>query len=70
MPDRPGSLAAVLALLAEVDVNVLEVEHMRTGAQLRVDEVEIGLQLETKGPEHCESVLTALRDAGYPLRFH
>ena len=69
MPDRPGSLAAVLALLAEVDVNVLEVEHMRTGAQLRVDEVEIGLQLETKGPEHCESVLTALRAAGYPLRF-
>ena len=69
MPDRPGSLAAVLALLAEVDVNVLEVEHTRTGAQLRVDEVEIGLQLETKGPEHCDSVLTALRAAGYPLRF-
>jgi len=70
MPDRPGSLAAVLALLAEVDVNVLEVEHMRTGAQLHVHEVEIGLQLETKGPEHCESVLTALRAAGYPLTFH
>ncbi|MEO7746402.1 MAG: threonine ammonia-lyase, partial [Actinomycetota bacterium] len=69
MPDRPGSLVAVLALLAEVDVNVLEVEHVRTGAQLHLDEVEIGLQLETKGPAHCESVLTALREAGYPLRF-
>ena len=48
---------------------MLEVEHVRTGAQLHLDEVEIGLQLETKGPAHCESVLTALREAGYPLRF-
>ncbi len=69
MPDRPGSLVTVLALLAEVDVNVLEVEHVRTGAQLHLDEVEIGLQLETKGPAHSEAVLTALRRAGYPLRF-
>jgi len=69
MPDRPGSLVAVLALLAEVDVNVLEVEHVRTGAQLHLDEVEIRLQLETKGPDHCEVVLAALRSAGYPLLF-
>ncbi len=70
MPDRPGSLAAVLAVLARADANVLEVEHVRTGVELHLDEVEIGLQLETKGPEHCDSVLAALRAAGYPLRFH
>ena len=69
MPDRPGSLVAVLALLAEVDVNVLEVEHVRTGERLNLHEVEIGLQLETKGADHCESVLAALRAAGYPLVF-
>jgi threonine dehydratase len=70
MPDHPGSLAAVLALLAKADVNVLEVEHLRTSSQLHLGEVEIGLQLETKGPEHCEGVLSALRAAGYPVRFH
>jgi threonine dehydratase len=69
VPDRPGSLAALLAVLAETDANVLEVEHVRTGAALSVDEVEIGLQLETKGPEHCDQVLACLRDAGYPLSF-
>lgn len=69
MPDRPGSLVAVLTVLAQTDANVLEVEHVRTGTQLHLDEVEIGLQLETKGPEHRESVLDALRAAGYPLRF-
>jgi threonine dehydratase len=69
VPDRPGSLAKLLRVLAEADANVVEVEHVRTGVQLHVDEVEIGLQLETKGREHSESVLTTLRAAGYPLTF-
>ncbi len=69
VPDRPGSLARLLHVLAEADANVVEVEHVRTGVQLHVDEVEIGLQLETKGREHSESVLSTLRAAGYPLTF-
>jgi threonine dehydratase len=69
VPDRPGSLAKLLHVLAEADANVVEVEHVRTGVQLHVDEVEIGLQLETKGREHSEAVLATLREAGYPLTF-
>jgi threonine dehydratase len=69
VPDRPGSLAALLALLAGVRANVLEVEHLRTGPRLSVDEVEIGLRLETQGQDHCGQVLAALRAAGYPLLF-
>jgi threonine dehydratase len=69
VPDRPGSLAGLLADCASVDANVLEVEHVRTGTTIRVDEVEIGLQLETKGHEHCEDVLRALRSKGYQLKF-
>jgi threonine dehydratase len=65
VPDNPGSLAALLAVLAGTDGNVLEVEHVRTGASLSVDEVELGVQLETKGPEHCAQVVGTLRDAGY-----
>jgi threonine dehydratase len=69
LPDRPGSLAGLLALLAGVRANVLEVEHVRTSPRLSVDEVEIGLRLETQGSDHCEQVLGALRQAGYPLLF-
>ena len=69
VPDLPGSLAGLLAECAAVDANVLEVEHVRTGTTIRVDEVEIGLQLETKGHEHCEDVLRALRSKGYQLKF-
>ena len=43
--DRPGSLAGLVAVLAETGANVLEVAHNRTGQQLGVDEVEIAVQL-------------------------
>jgi threonine dehydratase len=67
IPDRPGQLAQLLEELAAAQANVVEVEHVRTGAQLHVDEVEVALQLETRGPEHCAEVLDRLRAAGYPL---
>lgn len=69
VPDRPGNLAHLLSDCAEVDANVLEVEHVRTGTTIRVDEVEIGLQLETQGRQHCEEVLRHLRAKGYHLKF-
>ncbi|WP_353951078.1 threonine ammonia-lyase [Knoellia sp. S7-12] len=65
VPDTPGSLAAILADCAGVDANILEIEHIRTGPQINVDEVEIALRLETRGPEHRERVLAAMRAKGY-----
>jgi len=43
---------------------------VRTGPKLHLDEVEVALQLETRGPDHCDEVLNRLRAAGYPLVFH
>jgi threonine dehydratase len=67
VPDRPGSLAAVLAELAAGGANVLEVEHERTGARLGVGEVEVFVVLETRGPAHAGEVIAALRRAGYAV---
>jgi threonine dehydratase len=67
MPDRPGSLAAVLAELAAVGANVLEVEHERTATRLGVGEVEVFVVLETRGGEHADEVTAALRRAGYAV---
>jgi threonine dehydratase len=69
VPDSPGSLATLLARLAELGANVLEVSHERLAPSLRVDEVEVVLQVETRGSEHCAHVTKALRDAGYNLSF-
>jgi threonine dehydratase len=37
--------------------------------RLRVDEVEVLLQVETRGPGHCDEVISRLREAGYTLLF-
>jgi threonine dehydratase len=67
--DRPGALAALLRELAEADANVLEVEHLRTNPRLHVDEVEVYVQIETRGGKHTDAVLARLRAAGYSLTF-
>ncbi|MEU2154968.1 threonine ammonia-lyase [Streptomyces sp. NPDC019396] len=65
LSDRPGALARLLGELSLLDANVLDVAHVRTDARLGLTEVEVELQLETKGREHCAEVERALRDAGY-----
>ncbi|MFD0417187.1 threonine ammonia-lyase [Streptomyces sp. NPDC127108] len=67
LTDRPGALATLLGVLSAVDANVLDVSHVRTDPRLGLTEAEVELQLETKGPEHCAEVATALRDAGYTV---
>ncbi len=68
LTDRPGALAALLDVLSVVDANVLDVSHVRTDPRLGLAEAEVELHLETKGPEHCVEVRTALREAGYTVR--
>jgi threonine dehydratase len=67
VPDRPGSLAAVLAELAAAGANVLEVEHDRTDTQLHIGEVEVFVVVETRGPDHAGEVCAALTRAGYAV---
>jgi len=67
--DRPGALAMLLSELAGLGANVLDVVHERVAPRLRVDEVEVLLQVETRGPAHCDEVISRLREAGYTLLF-
>jgi threonine dehydratase len=69
LSDQPGSLAKLLGDLADLGANVLEVGHERLGPRLHVDEAEVILVVETRGPIHCEEVISALRAAGYSLAF-
>ncbi len=69
LPDYPGSLAGLLGLLAVLGANVLEVSHERLAPGLRVDEVEVVLHVETRGPDHCADVKARLQAAGYVLSF-
>jgi threonine dehydratase len=68
--DTPGALADLLRALADTGGNVMHVSHARTVGDLQLDEVAIVVQVETKGPDHCDYVLQQLRDAGYRLTNH
>jgi threonine dehydratase len=65
IPDLPGGLARLLKELADLEANVLDVVHERTSAHLHLGEVEVAMQVETRGAPHAERVLSRLRECGY-----
>ena len=65
IPDVPGGLAQLLTEVSAAGANVLEVVHERISPSLHLDEVEVHLQLETRGTPHTEKVLARLRERGY-----
>jgi threonine dehydratase len=65
LPDRPGQLARVSELLAQVGANVNEVLHTRHGQGLQISEVILQLSVETRGEDHRALVIATLRDAGF-----
>jgi threonine dehydratase len=67
LPDRPGELAKLLALLGGARVNVLSVEHHREGMEIPIGETEIELTLVTRDSPHCDEVVTTMRGWGYKV---
>lgn len=67
VPDSPGSLSALLRIVQENSANVVEVDHNRIDPKLGVHDVEIGLQVETRGREHAEVLLAAIRAQGFEV---
>lgn len=65
IPDLPGGLARLLGEVGETGANVLEVAHERISPSRHLDEVDVQLQLETRGEPHAELVLSRLRERGY-----
>ncbi len=65
LPDRPGQLARVSEILANVGANVTEVLHTRHDLGLTLNDVVLQVSVETRGPNHQEQVLATLIEAGF-----
>ena len=65
--DRPGQLARLTALVAEMRANVLHILHDRAFSRARLGETEVELTLETSGREQIEAVKRHLTGAGYAV---
>jgi threonine dehydratase len=66
--DTPGNLAALTAEVARLGLNVLSVEHHRSGLDLDLDKVEIRLTLETRNAIHSGEIVADLERLGYQVR--
>lgn len=58
--DRPGSLSKLTSLIGSLKANILQATHDRSEMSLKLDETEVELMLETRGPEHTAEVIAAL----------
>jgi threonine dehydratase len=67
IPDVPGGLARLITELGEAGANILEISHERISANLALDEVEVRIQMETRGEPHAEQVVARLRERGYSV---
>lgn len=58
--DRPGSLSKLTTLIGSLKANILQAIHDRSEMKIRLDETEVELTLETRGPDHSAEVIAAL----------
>jgi threonine dehydratase len=65
LADKPGALASLTNALGKIGLNLLTVEHRRSGAPVGVSEVEVILTLETRDPDHRDEVVPSLRAQGF-----
>jgi len=63
--DVPGSLAQITHTVAQAGANIDEVHHQRAFSMQSVQNVDIEMVLQTRGPAHIEQVIAALRAAGF-----
>jgi len=68
IPDRPGALAGLTALLGREGVNILELDHRRGMDGLWLTEAEVVLTLEMRGQPHLEQLIDALGAEGFAVR--
>ncbi len=63
--DVPGNLARITSVVAAAGANIDEVHHQRAFTLLAAQNVAIELVLQTRGREHVQQVIEALRAAGF-----
>ena len=65
LPDKPGQLADVSALIAKLQGNVIKLDHNQFFSTNRSAAVELKITLEAFGTEHKKEIIQALEEAGY-----
>ena len=65
LPDRPGELLRVAKIVAEQNGNIIKLDHNQFININRQSGVELKVTLEAFGHEHRQTILEAMKQAGY-----
>ncbi len=67
LPDQPGELQKLLALISESSANIRTIAHDRVRRDIPIGSACVTLELETRGPEHIRELWRRLVDRGYQI---
>lgn len=65
LPDKPGELGKVSQIIAELQGNIIELEHNQFVSLNRNAAVELIITIEAFGPEHKDKIMKVLEEKGY-----
>ena len=68
LPDVPGALSRVSAIIGKHGGNIVEVHHQRLFHDTSVKRAELDVVVETQNRRHVEMLIAALNEAGFPTR--
>ena len=68
LPDKPGELSCVAAIIAQEQGNVIKLEHNQFVSTNRNAAVELRITMEAFGTEHKNQIIKALKENGYKPR--
>src|SRR5918998_1469780 len=68
LPDKPGALKGVVDGIAELSVNIVEVEHDRLSAHIPAGTAGVYLSLELENEKHADRLVEFLKQKGIEFK--
>ncbi len=65
LPDYPGALERLAAVIARTNANIVETQHNRAHYGVSLSETAIDITMETRGRDHVAELLASLKEAHY-----
>ena len=67
LADTPGALAKLVTCVGDMGTNIIQVSHTHMDPALAISEVDVELELETRGFEHREEILAQIIAQGFEV---
>jgi threonine dehydratase len=67
LPDKPGQLVQVAEILAELNANVVRLDHDQFVNLDRFHDVELQVTVETNGEEHIQRITETMLERGFKI---